>query len=165
MIKTRWSRGRGWDPANLRLPNERAKCETQLRGGLTSSSQETIFSETLIPSLSAGQVSHFPFLSSLAVRLSTRQLAGPSLARGEGRGKEKLSKRKSGNNGIFIFACYLLVCSLLFSFIVRNELKKKNPREGTGPSPTRNIYLPNIFNENAQTAVCQPPNWRPVDSE
>ena len=81
------------------------------------------------------------------------------------RKRKKLSKRKSGNDGILIFACYLLVYSLLFSFIVRNELKKKNPREGTGPSPTRSIYLPNIFNENAQTAACQPPNGRPVDSE
>ena len=51
------------------------------------------------------------------------------------------------------------------ALVVRNELKTMNPREGTGPSPTRNIYLPNIFNENAQAAVCQPPNWRPVDSE
>ena len=83
--------------------------------------------------------------------------------------KEKKNYRRENleTNCIFIFACYLLVCSLLFSFIVRNELKKKNPREGTGPSPTRNIYLavPNIFNGNAQTAACQPPNGRPVDSE
>ena len=33
--------------ANLSLPNERVTCEAQLRSGLTSSSQETIFSETL----------------------------------------------------------------------------------------------------------------------
>ena len=47
--------GTGVGPANLSLPNETAKCDPQLRSGLASSSQETNFSETLIPSLSAGQ--------------------------------------------------------------------------------------------------------------
>ena len=47
--------GTGVGPANLSLPNETTKCDPQLRSGLASSSQETNFSETLIPSLSAGQ--------------------------------------------------------------------------------------------------------------
>ena len=39
------------------------------------------------------------------------------------------------------------------ALVVRNELKTTNPREGTGPSPTRNISLPNL-NETPCTGWC-----------
>ena len=78
--------------------------------------------------------------------------------------KKQISKRKSGNDNILIFACYLLMCSLLFSLVVRNELKTTNPREGTGPSPTRNIYLPNL-NETHRRRLASRRTGRPVDSD
>ena len=109
LIKTRWSRGRGWDPANLRLPNERAKCETQLRGGLTSSSQETIFSETLIPSLSAGQGRIFFSLFKCANCSATSVTACWARASSRhGTRKWKTIEEKIWKDTFLIFACMLL---------------------------------------------------------
>ena len=101
--------GTGVGPANLSLPNEHTKCDPQLRSGLASSSQETNFSETLIPSLSAGQGRIFFPRSNVQLVCSFRDsLMGPRQLVARSKGKKNYRRETSGNDTLLILACMLL---------------------------------------------------------